>query len=417
MKQTFNSFEELTRSAADFIRSKLLKADGTVKHYIVLWKKVKRHLESQRINCFSSVIAKQYLLNEFGNRDYAQLSKREKDLVRAVNVLSEFSETECISAVKEQTIFDGSIGLLMREYLSHKTNLRLKIHTIEENQRHLYRFSCFLNENKIRSIKAVTLLHILQFIKSINPQYSTLGHLTLQTLRGFFKYLYEQHHLDINLSGLVPKDNFRKQPKLPSTYSAEEIELMIASIDRGNSTGKRNYCIVLLAARLGLRASDIANLKFENLHWEPCNIVLSQYKTGKKIELPLLPEVGEAIIDYLKYGRPKSNEPFVFLLCRSPFTPIHSSCITGIVHSSLMRAGINIDNRKHGAHTLRHSLASILLEKETTLPIISEILGHENTESTKYYLRIDIKAMRQCALDVPPVSKSFYQQKGGYFYA
>jgi len=165
-----------------------------------------------------------------------------------------------------------------------------------------------------------------------------------------------------------------------------------------------------------LRASDIANLKFENLQWERCTIKFNQFKTGKNIELPMLPEVGNAIVDYMKYGRPKSNEAFIFLLSRSPYTPIHGCSVTGIVHSSLVRAGISIENRKHGAHVLRHSLASILLEKGIILPIISEVLGHENTESAKFYLRIDLKSLRQCTLEVPSVAVSFYGQKGGYFY-
>ena len=113
--------------------------------------------------------------------------------------------------------------------------------------------------------------------------------------------------MNIDFSGIIPKDNYKKQAKLPSTYSPKEIEMMIGSINRATANGKRNYAIVLLAARLGLRASDIANLKFENLLWEQCTIVLNQYKTGKKIELPILPEIGDAIIDYMRYGRPKSN--------------------------------------------------------------------------------------------------------------
>ena len=82
-----------------------------------------------------------------------------------------------------------------------------------------------------------------------------------------------------------------------------------------------------------------------------------------------------------------------------------------------MKAGIDITQRKHGAHALRHSLASILLEKATTLPVISEVLGHQHTESTKYYLRIDRKSMSRCALEVPPVDTSFYHQQKEYFYA
>ena len=90
--------------------------------------------------------------------------------------------------------------------------------------------------------------------------------------------------------------------------------------------------------------------------------------------------------------------------------------IGNIVQSAFAKSGIDIKNRQHGPHALRHSLAQRLLEQQTMLPVISEVLGHENTESTRYYLRVDLSSMQQCALDVPPVSPSFYSQKGGIFY-
>ncbi len=191
---------------------------------------------------------------------------------------------------------------------------------------------------------------------------------------------------------------------------------MIASVERSSFMGRRDYAILLLAARLGLRNSDIANIKFENLFWEKNMIRLFQYKTDKEIELPLLSEVGNAIIDYLKYSRQYSEEPYVFLTSRSPVKPLTIMGITNIVGRAFAKSGINIKNRRHGPHALRHSLAQRLLEQQTMLPVISEVLGHENIESTRFYLRVDINSMRQCALDVPPVSPSFYNQKGGIFY-
>ena len=416
MEEKCKTFDEITADAADCLRKKRSRTESTIRHYHVLWRKVKKYMELKEIEHFDSLVGKDYLLQVFGNCDYSKLLKREKDIVRGVKVLCEFQETGTLLPIKEQTVFDGPIGQLMTRYLAYIISLRLKKHTIDEKEQHLYRLLCYLNEHGITSVNAINPSYILYFIKGIDPRFSALPHLTMRTLRGFFSYLYDQHLLDVDLSNMIPKDKFHKQAKLPSVYSSKEIETMLASIDRGNANGKRNYAIVMLAARLGMRASDIANFKFENLHWERCSIVFNQYKTGKNIELPMLPEVGNAIVDYMKYGRPKSNEEFVFLLARSPYTPIHGSSVTGIVHSSLVRAGVSIENRKHGAHALRHSLAGILLEKGTILPIISEVLGHENTESTKYYLRIDLKSLRQCILEVPPVAVSFYGQKGGYFY-
>jgi site-specific recombinase XerD len=355
-------------------------------------------------------------LQEFGDSDYSTLAKREKDTLKSVTTLIEFIESGTIRSRKEVTDFDGSIGQLMVTYLTYKISQRLAKHTIDEYEQHLCRFLRFLKNNQVESINDVNQSHILHYIKQICPTTICLAHIALRTLRDFFRYLYNHGFLEADLSYMMPKDNYKKQAKIPSIYTANEIEALIAAVDRGHAVGKRDYAIILLAARLGLRASDIANLKFENIFWEQNTINLTQFKTGQKLELPLIAEVGNAIVDYLKYSRPKSDEPFVFLCARSPFISIHTPFVTKIVENNFAKTGINTKDRKHGPHALRHSLASRLLEKNKRLPVISEVLGHENTETTRFYLRVDLTSLRQCVLEVPPVIPGFYSQKGGFFY-
>jgi integrase len=174
--------------------------------------------------------------------------------------------------------------------------------------------------------------------------------------------------------------------------------------------------MTLLASRLGLRASDIAHLTFSNIDWENSTIALSQFKTGKKIELPLLTDVGEAIIDYLKYGRKKSGSPKVFLYTRAPFTAMANAAVASVIGRTVNASGVDTTGRKHGAHALRHSLASRFLENREPMPVISEALGHQHTSTTMSYFRIDVGALRECALIIPLVDTSFYEQKGGAFY-
>jgi integrase len=225
--------------------------------------------------------------------------------------------------------------------------------------------------------------------------------------------LYEQGLVNIDYSKKIPSDNYKQQSRLPSTFSKEEIELLISSIDRGNPKGKRDYAMFLLALKLGIRSSDIANLKFENISWNTNEFTFEQQKTGKSITLPILPEIGNAIIDYLKYGRPVSNEGHCFLQVVYPYGKIAPHDIANAVQFYLKRAGISLHNRRHGPHALRHSFASGLLNESTPLPVISEALGHSTSMSTMFYLRINVSSLKQCALDVPQVPFSFYQQKGG----
>lgn len=417
MKSKWRSFDELCFNAAHFLIYKMGRTQETAKQYSCYWRKVKRYMMANNIKMFDSSVGKGYLLEKFGSKDHNQLAKGQKDLIHVVRILCEFSETGSIRPIKEQIVFAGAVGKAMTAYISYRISLRLSKHTIEEGGQHLCRFYKYLDKANVHSAKEISQLHVLNFIKTIDPKYSTLTYRTLESIRGFLKYAYKERLIEQDLATIVPKYNHNRQPRLPSFYSPKEIEAMIASIDRGTPVGKRNYAIVLLAARLGLRASDIANIKFDNLFWDRSTIILDQFKTGKRIELPILPDVGNAIIDYLRYGRPKSECRSVFLKACSPYSPVRRDAITGIVHSCIVRAGINISQRKHGPHALRHSLASILLERETVLPVISEVLGHESTASTNYYLRIDRRSMSKCTLEVPPVDTSFYHQQKGYFYA
>lgn len=180
--------------------------------------------------------------------------------------------------------------------------------------------------------------------------------------------------------------------------------------------GKRDYAILLLATRLGLRASDICRLEFDHLDWDHNVIAFIQYKTKKSIELPLLTDVGEAIVNYLRYGRPISGHSEIFLSARPPYRPMFRWGINGVISRIMRESGVDISKRKFGPHAMRHSLASRLLANGVSLPVISESLGHESSLSTMEYLRVDLSSLMKCALDVPPVNSAFYEQKGGIFY-
>lgn len=139
-------------------------------------------------------------------------------------------------------------------------------------------------------------------------------------------------------------------------------------------------------------------------------------KTNKVIELPLLADVGNALIDYLKYGRPGSDLQDVFLSSRAPYVPATKEMVCSAINNVILNSGIDTGGKHHGPHALRHSLASAMLDKNTMIPVISETLGHRSTQTTLTYLKIDVKSLLKCALPVPPVPDDFYMQRGGAFY-
>jgi integrase len=138
-------------------------------------------------------------------------------------------------------------------------------------------------------------------------------------MRIFCRFLHAQKYTAVDLGYIIEHNRFPKREKLPSVYNADEVKRIEDSVEQSGPVGKRDYAMLLLASRLGLRASDISKLKFSNIDWDHNKIVLTQYKTGKPVELPLLTKVGEAIINYLQYARPVSDFQEVFLSARPPY--------------------------------------------------------------------------------------------------
>jgi len=416
MKKQKQRIDEVINEFCTYLRF-IRRSDATIARYSQIWRRVKTFMSLHKIKFYDKFVGDKFLISVLGNFEYVQLNNPGKDLVNRVEALYEF---QCTGTVlkgmqrKPLRLFTGPIGEAMSNYIYFREcNFKLCKKTIVNYHIYLHELLVFLNAKGIHSLPKITKSDVLLFAGSINPHKLATKHVSLNIIKGFFRHLHEQRLILVDYSKIIPRVNYNKQSHLPSVFSREEVGTLLNSIDRANPKGKRDYAILLLATKLGLRTSDIAALKFENILWQKNLIEFNQVKTGKHLTLPLIPEIGNAIIDYLKYGRPVSNENHCFLQILSPYKIIAANDIHNLVNFHISRAGINVRNRKHGPHALRHSFAANLLSNKTLLPVISEALGHNNTESTMLYLRIDINTLKQCVLNVPLVPTSFYNQKGG----
>jgi site-specific recombinase XerD len=192
-----------------------------------------------------------------------------------------------------------------------------------------------------------------------------------------------------------------RDARLPSVWSGADVEALLAAVDRASPKGKRDYAILLLACRLGLRVSDVRGLCLEDLHWREARIEMTQTKTGAPLTLPLTEEVGGALIDYLQHGRPVTPHREVFLRLKAPVEPFSGNDnLHHILTFYRQRAGIVLPAQaRSGLHSLRHTVATRLLEAGTPLETIAGILGHLSLESTQIYAKVDIEALRRAALD------------------
>lgn len=265
---------------------------------------------------------------------------------------------------------------------------------------YLERFFGYLIAQSVTQLSQITSTHIYGFLRFITGYSNTSKDHMMRTVRQFMGFCFKNGYLSENLSAYAPCVHYEKRSHIPSAYSYEDVMKLLSLVDRNNPVGKRNYAILLLITRLGLRAGDIVNLKFENINWEENRISLTQHKTGRPLTLPLLEDVGLATIDYLKFGRPKCTYANVFVRHKPTADAFSSSGVYTLVSNYIGKAGLFTQGKKHGPHALRHSLASRLLEENVPLPVISEILGHANTNTTAVYLSISIDKLRSCALEV-----------------
>ena len=280
------------------------------------------------------------------------------------------------------------------------------------------------NSSKAKSDQRARIHVVARFLQSIDQQgMSCLNEMTPQhiycafesaTDKGgfrklvcsFLQYAYRYELISVDFSLIVP--SVVRHTPVPSIYSLDEIDTLLNSVDRATHIGKRNYAIILMAARLGLRSCDIVSLKLEDVNFENDIISIVQEKTGEPQTLPLLPEIKEALNDYIYNARPKSESDNIFLKAVQPLgQPIPSASVYSIFSNQFNRAGILPKGRRQGSHALRASLATSLLDEGVEYSVIGKVLGHTSKTATKSYVKIDISHLRPFALTVPKPSGMF----------
>jgi integrase len=223
----------------------------------------------------------------------------------------------------------------------------------------------------------------------------------LCALRSFLRFASQEGLAAPALAEAVPAVPSRKQARVPSVWDPGDVARILEAIDRGNPCGKRDYAIILLVTRLGLRSIDVKRLEFSDFDWPANRLSVAQAKTGRRVQLPLLKDVGWAVIDYVRTARPASGCPQVFLRHTAPVGPFsdqdHLHQIL-VKHARAAHVPVS-EERRHGMHSLRHTLATRLMENGTPVEQIADILGHQAVASTGVYLKSSLGLLARCALD------------------
>jgi len=310
----------------------------------------------------------------------------------------------CIPPPEPEKICKNKIEALLSLYNQYLIEEQGLLSTTISN--YIARVRCFLSDlfnSRLINFDNIHALNIAEFVRKYAFGHSSgESSLMITSLRSFFRFLLFRGRITVNLASCVPSVANWKHARIPQYLSSQELENMLEH-NKGETPLKiRNYAILLLLARLGLRASEVVSLTLDDLNWEHGEITI-RGKGASRSRFPLPVDVGEALVAYLKKGRPACLTRRFFICSKSPLKPIgHSSTVSAIVRSSLKHAGLNPPNK--GAHLFRHTLATECLRRGATLPEIGEILRHRQIDTTAIYAKVDFGKLETIAQPWPDPS-------------
>lgn len=328
-----------------------------------------------------------------------------RHLVYGIKVLDDFARTGTITRFTvETTGLRVPLGMhkALREYEQYARERRhLRPTSLGERMHNIAVFLDFLGTRGLASLDTMQAEDISAFIRSRTAWKPRTVSRVSSGLRQFLQYLFMRDIVPRDFSVALPTIRLAQQATVPSVWEPELVAKLLGAVDRSSPKGKRDYAILLLAARLGLRLGDIRNLKLDDLHWASATIEIEQAKTRAPLVLPLSEEVGAALIDYLRAGRPAVAHRQVFLNLTPPFDPFSvRDHLYRIVTHWRDLAGIEFRTRqRQGLHSLRHTLATRLLQAETPFHVISAVLGHASPATTFIYAKADVEMLRVAALN------------------
>lgn len=250
----------------------------------------------------------------------------------------------------------------------------------------------------IYSLSGLTRSIVNNCITVLAPQYPCGMKSCIPAIRSFLVFAFNTGLIEEPLQTAIPETAAPRRV-IRHGFSLEEQDVLLCAPNLSTVVGKRDYAMMLLAVQTGLRVIDISNLTFQNIDWRESVLKLVQHKTGQPLSMPMEPEVGNAIADYILNGRPECECSYIFLTKNPPYRKLHNRSASSIVSRYIQKCGIDQETiPRRGFHSFRRSFGARMLQSEVPLEMLSELLGHSNIDSTKPYVAIDIEGLRTCAI-------------------
>lgn len=396
MQERYNSFDVLENELLE-----KLKARGcssiTITGYRYLCNSIISWLKDNGFKFYTKEGGNSFLQDYLSNHSNNQYYENLRTVVYRLNDVVDGRWDDVHSDKGKKFILSEEFTDIISKYCIHETNKGLVRGTIKYKR---YATSWFFHELGVHQCSSLMQLSPTLIVMACTK---ITDHNLWGEIRLFLRYLVEEEMFETDYSTLVPR--YSKPYVIPSVYSVKEIKRIENAIDTSTILGKRDYAIILLASRMGLRSGDIVKLKIEDIkNKNEINII--QQKTGNLLHLPLIVEVSAAIDDYLVV-RPTSMAEEIFINIYAPYNPITTGTIRNALKKYMIAAEIDVGKRKKGPHVLRSSLASSMVNDDVSFETVRKVLGHSSNNAIKHYARIDIEKLRQYCLEPPKVSGRF----------
>ena len=281
-------------------------------------------------------------------------------------------------------------------YLVEERGLRPA--TILHYRHHLHRFEAYLARIGLDRPEGLSPALLSAFIAERAG--SGLGRTTIRdtcgVLRVFLRYVQREGLLPRDLSGAVEWPQTYRLSTIPRSISWEDVANVLGTVDRRTPCGKRDHAILLLLVTYGLRAREVAALALEDIDWERERLAVPERKAGHSTAFPLSTTVGEALVDYLRHGRPPTEDRHVFFRAQAPLRPLGAAAVSSIARRHLLEAGIAVP--RPGSHTLRHTAVQRLVDADFSWKTIGDFIGHRSAASTAVYAKVAVEPLRRVAL-------------------
>ena len=294
------------------------------------------------------------------------------------------------------------VEALVASYRTYLENVRgLARRSVTHNTATVTEFLDFLEyDGTPDQLGGLDSLRIEAFLQVVGGRLAraSLQH-TVAHLRSFLRFLAAQELVRPGLDAQIDTPRVYRDERLPRAIPWEQVRALLRSVERTTPMGRRDYAMLLLVATYGLRSCEVVSLALDDVRWRAGELRVQRPKVRSPLVLPLTPEVGAALLGYLRDGRPDLGYREIFLRVRAPIGPLKPTGVTEVFQGRVRRSGLSIPFQ--GPHCLRHSLAVHLLRQGTPLKAIGDLLGHRSAESTCVYLRLHIEDLRDVGLDLP----------------